>query len=70
MFGFFNTPWKELNISGTYSELSVTGNIAQAKAIVRLEGIVEWTDYITLIQIEGKWWIIAKSSTGELLVED
>lgn len=67
MMKFFNANWKELKISGNYEDLKVEGNIAHTKAVVRIEGIVEWTDYITMLCIDGKWWIISKSSTGRLL---
>lgn len=67
LFRFFNDRWSELDISGYHDKIEVQGNIAHTRAVVRLEGIVEWTDYITMIQIDGKWWIISKSSTGKLL---
>jgi Putative lumazine-binding len=40
-----------------------TGDIAMVKAQVAIGELI-FTDYITLLKIDGKWWIRAKSFTA------
>ena len=50
--------------------IEVTGNIAAAKVVVLRETPDEriiLTDYLTLLQDEGKWVIISKSYTSQVL---
>lgn len=66
MFDFFDENWKNLKIISSIKELQTDGNVAYCKAIVVLEGIVTWTDYISMLKINGKWWIVSKVSDGKL----
>ncbi|GEM_PF-4440585 len=66
MFEFFGPDWKELTISTAISDIKTDGNIALCTAIVELKGIVTWTDYISMLNINGKWWIVSKVSDGIL----
>lgn len=67
MMRFFNANWSKLSISCTKNDVEIKDNIAHCTAVVRIDGILEWTDYITMIKIESNWWIISKSSTGKIL---
>ncbi len=66
LFGFFGPDWKNLKISASMSDLQVTGNAAVCKATIKIEGMVTWTDYISMLKINGRWWIVSKISDGKL----
>ncbi|MFW9862804.1 MAG: nuclear transport factor 2 family protein [Candidatus Thorarchaeota archaeon] len=53
--------------TSTIASIDVTRNIASAKVMVLRETPIErtiLTDYLTLLQDEGKWLIISKSYTS------
>lgn len=66
MFAFFGNNWSDLKISSTLDEVVVSKDAATAKATVILQGIVTWTDYLSLLKIKDRWWIVSKISEGEL----
>jgi len=66
MFEFFGNNWSNLKISSTLDEVVVSKDAATAKATVVLKGIVTWTDYLSLLKINNRWWIVSKISEGEL----
>ena len=66
MFKFFNADWSKLKISSKIIETKVLQNSAYCLAKVSLEGIVVWTDHISLLKLnDGKWWIVSKTSEGK-----
>ena len=68
MFEFFGADWSKLDISTQILETKVFDRSAFCLAKVTLEGIVIWTDHINLLKLEnGKWWIVSKTSEGELV---
>lgn len=66
LFSFFGPDWKNLKITATMSDLQVSGNAAICKATVKIDGMVTWTDYISMLKINGRWWIVSKISDGKL----
>ena len=67
MFAFFGPEWKNLTITASISDMKIDGNMAVCTAVVELKGIVVWTDYISMLKINGTWWIVSKVSDGKLL---
>lgn len=65
MFAFFGPNWSNLEIESVINEVAVSRHAATAKATVTLKGIVIWTDYLSLLKIDDRWWIVAKISEGE-----
>lgn len=57
--------WK---VTSRIDMVDVHGSAAGAKVTVQIAGSVTWTDYLTLLKIDGKWWITGKVSHGDLPV--
>lgn len=53
-------------VTSTVDSVDVYGTVASAKLTVHIAGSVTWTDYLQLLKIDGKWWIMGKISHGEL----
>lgn len=53
-------------VTSTIDSVDVHGTAAGAKVTARVAGSVTWTDYLQLLKIEDKWWIIGKISHGDL----
>lgn len=54
------------DVAGSIDSVDVHGHAAAAKVTAKVKGMVTWTDYIQLLKIEGRWWIIGKVSAGDL----
>ena len=68
LFRFFGPNWStQYKVESELISVETDGDAATAKALVSLVGIVEWTDYLSLLKIDGKWWIVAKISKGKRL---
>lgn len=65
MFAFFGPNWSNLEIESVINEFAVSRHAATAKATVTLKGIVIWTDYLSLLKIDDRWWIVSKISEGK-----
>lgn len=63
MFAFFGPDWNH-EITSEILSIDITGTAAMAKVDVTLVGMVKWIDYISLLKIGGKWWIVHKLSHG------
>ena len=57
---------KRWEVTSRIDSVDVHGKAAGAKVTAQVAGSVVWTDYLTLLKIEGKWWIIGKISHGDL----
>lgn len=53
-------------VTSRIDTVDVHGSAASAKVTVQIAGSVTWTDYLTLLKIDGKWWITGKVSHGDL----
>ncbi len=62
-FGIFDENWNHEITSEIY-DIDITGTAACAKVAVTLVGKVKWTDYISLLKIDGTWQIVHKISHG------
>lgn len=70
MFKFFGSNWSDLVITSSIDEIEVSEFAATAKATVTLKGIVVWTDYLSLLKINERWWIVSKISEGEIMAKE
>jgi hypothetical protein len=70
LFAFFGPSWSNLEISASLDEVVVSENAATAKATVTLKNIVIWTDYLSLLKINDRWWIVSKISEGKIVPKD
>jgi len=59
---------KTWDVSSRIDSVDVHGNAAAAKVTAKIAGSVVWTDYLSLLKIEDRWWIIGKISHGDLPV--
>ncbi|MEQ8908146.1 MAG: nuclear transport factor 2 family protein [Vicingaceae bacterium] len=66
MFSFFGPNWQRNKINCSILETKIHDKMALVKARVEIEGVVVWIDYINLLQIDGRWWIVSKTSVGEI----
>lgn len=66
LFAFFGPNWSKLEITATLDEVTVGENSSTAKATVTLKNIVIWTDYLSLLKINERWWIVSKISEGKI----
>ena len=57
---------KDWKVTSQIDSVDVHGIAAGAKVTAHIVGVVTWTDYIQLLKIDGKWWIIGKISHGDL----
>lgn len=62
-FNVFDENWN-YTITSEIHSVDVTGTAAGAKVSVALEGIITWTDYVSLLKIDGQWQIVHKISHG------
>lgn len=53
-------------VTSRIDSLDVHGNAASAKVTAQIAGSVTWTDFLTLLKIDGKWWITGKVTHGDL----
>lgn len=67
LLAFFGPDWSNLEIESRLDATEVGNSSATAKATVTLKGIVVWTDYLSLLKINERWWIVSKISEGKKL---
>lgn len=67
LLAFFGPNWSNLEIESVLDGVEVSKDAATAKATVTLKGIVVWTDYLSLLKISDRWWIVSKISEGKKL---
>lgn len=53
-------------VTSKIKSVDIHETVASAKLHVHIAGSVTWTDYLQLLKIDDKWWIVAKISHGVL----